>query len=260
MVSMPRRLASSKARSRLPELPLVDSPTAMSFRPPNAASCRANTTSTPMSLHSAVTTDVSLASPNAGSGGASLPLTEPGLRNRVASCWASVALPPLPNANSRPPAPNRVATARAQSASRAPSRAATVRRSSSISCALATVESRTWVSTTDRSEVSEYRNGYSDSNSLMSRPHHRDGLPGVHQDRVTHPGRHQGYADRLLARAGVDHRHLVRQQPHHRDRHGRVRTGDADLADALRQLAHVITPGPSTPGCSKNTCTSSHST
>src|SRR6476620_9872659 len=58
MVSMPRRLASSKARTRLAELPLVDSPTAMSFRPPNAASCRANTTSTPTSLHSAVTSVV----------------------------------------------------------------------------------------------------------------------------------------------------------------------------------------------------------
>src|ERR1700753_2472805 len=69
MVSIPRRAASSKARSRFGELPLVDSPTAMSPRPPNAASCRENTTSTPMSLHSAVTTAVSLASPNAGKAG-----------------------------------------------------------------------------------------------------------------------------------------------------------------------------------------------
>src|SRR6185437_8419172 len=75
MVSMPRRLASSNARTRLAELPLVDNPTAMSFRPPNAASWRANTTSTPTSLQSAVTTDVSLASPSAGSGGAVHPGT-----------------------------------------------------------------------------------------------------------------------------------------------------------------------------------------
>ena len=67
-MSSPRRLASSNARSRLSELPLVDSPTAMSSRRPNAAICRAKTTSTPMSLHSAVTTEVSLASPSAGSG------------------------------------------------------------------------------------------------------------------------------------------------------------------------------------------------
>src|SRR5579859_3023152 len=205
MVSMPRRLASSNARSRLPELPLVDSPTAMSFRPPNAASWRANTTSTPMSLHSAVTTEVSLASPNAGSGRA----CPPGLRNSVASCWASVALPPLPNANSRPPAANRAADARAHSAIRAPSRAQTVRRSSVISSVLATVDARTWASTADRSEVSAYRNGYRASRSLMVGPHHGDGFLGMHQDRVAHAGAHQGHADRLLAGAGVDHGHLV---------------------------------------------------
>ena len=133
----------------------MDSPTAMSFRPPNAASCRANTTSTPTSLHSAVTTEVSLARPNAGSAGAVLPSMGPGFRNSVASCCASVALPPLPKANSRPPAPNLAAASRAHSAILAPSRAATARRSSPISATLATVEARTWSSTADRSLVSE---------------------------------------------------------------------------------------------------------
>src|SRR5271156_1517079 len=213
MVSMPRRLASSKARSRLPELPLVDKPTAMSFRPPKAASWRANTTSTPMSLHSAVTTDVSLASPNAGSGRAS----PPGLRNKVASCCASVALPPLPNANSRPPAANRAAAATAHSAIRAPSRAQTVRRSSRISFALATVDARTWASTADRSEVSAYRNGYRASSSLMA-------------------GAHQGHADRLFTGAGVDYGHLVLEQLHHPDLDRGVGTGDADVPGAF---AHV---------------------
>src|SRR5579863_9732769 len=253
MVSMPRRLASSKARSRLPELPLVDNPTAMSSRPPNAASWRANTTSTPMSLHSAVTTDVSLASPNAGNGRAS----PPGLRKSVASCCASVALPPLPNANSRPPAANRAAAATAHSAIRAPSRSATVRRSSPISCALATVDARTWASTADRSEVSAYRNGYRLSSSLMAGPHHGDGLPGVHQDGVSHAGAHQRHAHLFLARAGIDHGHRILEQPHHPDLHGGVGTGNADVPVAF---AHVTTPGPSTPGCSKNTWTSSHST
>src|SRR5580693_1158431 len=195
MVSIPRRLASSKARTRLAELPLVDRPTAMSFRPPNAASCRAKTTSTPMSLQSAVTTAVSLPSPNAGSGRAS----PPGCRNKVASWAASVALPPLPNANSRPPA-------------------ATARRSAPISSTLATLEARTCPSTAARSEVSEYRNGYSDSiasppawfscRGIRSLPHHGDGFPGVHQDGVADPGGHQGDADGLLARAGVDHGQL----------------------------------------------------
>src|SRR5215467_4853537 len=94
----------------------------------------------------------------------------------------------------------------------------------------------------------------------ISGSYYGDGFPGVDQDRVAHAGRHQGHADGLLARAALDDGHLVRQQPHHLDLNGRVRARDADLADALRQLAHVITPGPSTPGCSKNTCTSSHST
>src|SRR6185312_9702953 len=88
-------------------------------------------------------------------------------------------------------------------------------------------------------------------------PYHGDGLPGVHQDGVAHPCRYQGHADRLLALAGVDHGHRVVEQPHHPDLHGHIGAGDAD---SLSALAHVTTPGPSTPGCSKNTCTSSHST
>src|SRR5689334_2921053 len=260
MVSMPRRPASSNARSRLPEFPLVDSPTAMSSRLPNAASCRANTTSTPTSLHSAVTTEVSLASPNAGSGGA----VPPGLRNSVASWAASVALPPLPKANSRPPAANRAAISRAHSAIRAPSRPATARRSSPISAALATVDARTWSSTVVRSPASAYRNGYSASRSSLMRcrpaGYHGYRFPRVHQDGVAHPGADQGHADGFLTRPGVDDGHLVPEQPHDGDFHRLVRAGDTDVPDAFRQFAHVTTPGPSTPGCSKNTCTSSQST
>src|SRR6202034_376383 len=211
MVSMPRRLASSKARSRLPEVPLVDNPTAMSFRPPNAASWRANTTSTPMSLHSAVTTDVSLASPNAGSGGAAPPADKsPGCRNKVASCAASVALPPLPKANSRPPAAKRSAMSRAHRAIRAPSRCAITCRRSPISAILATVDARTSSSTAARSLVSAYRNGYSDSIAAVPLssvtglpPHDRDRLARVHHDRVAHASAHQGDADPLGALAGI---------------------------------------------------------
>src|SRR5580693_4152756 len=203
MVSIPRLLASSNARSRLAELPLVDSPTAMSPARPNAPSWRANTTSTPMSLHSAVTTDVSLASPNAGSGGAASPADSPeGCRNRVASWAASVALPPLPKANSRPPAANLAAISRAHSAIRAPSRCAITRRSSEISVVLATVDERTSSSTAARSLVSAYRNGYSDSIAAVPRssltrspPHDRDRLAGVHHDRVPDARADQGHAD-----------------------------------------------------------------
>src|ERR1700733_8160117 len=248
MVSMPFWLAVSKARSRLAELPLVDRPIAMSFLRPKAASCREKTTSTPMSSHSAVSSAVSLPSANPG-----LPL----LRNSVASCWASVALPPLPNANSRPPAANRAAAARAHSAIRAPSPAHTVRRSSLISSALATVDARTWASTADRFELSAYRNGYRASRSLMAGVHYGDGFLRVHQDGVAYAGAHQGHADRLRTGAGVDNGHLVLEQLHHPHLYRGVGTGDADLPLAF---AHVSTPGPSTPGCSKNTWTSSHST
>ena len=88
----------------------------------------------------------------------------------MASWAASVALPPLPKANSRPPAANRAAACRAHASIRAPSRAPTARRSSPISAALATVEARTWSSTAVRSPVSEYRNGYSDSRSSLMLP------------------------------------------------------------------------------------------
>src|SRR5690348_5454034 len=213
MVSMPRRLASSNARSRLSEFPLVDSPTAMSSGRANAASCRANTTSTPTSLHSAVITEVSLASPNAGSGEKS----PPGFRNSVASWAASVALPPLPKANSRPPAANLAAISRAHASIRAPSRAATARRSSPISAALATVDARTCPSTVVRSLVSAYRNGYSASRSSLMGTHHGDSFPRVHQDGVARTGADQRHTDRFLTCPGVDHRHLVLEQPDHPD-------------------------------------------
>src|SRR5580704_18485229 len=93
-----------------------------------------------------------------------------------------------------------------------------------------------------------------------SAPNHGDGLAGVDQDGVAHARGHQGHADGLLARAGLDHGHLVGQQPQHRDLHGGIRTGDAAVATAVFLAHHAITPGASTPGCSKNTCTSSQST
>src|SRR5215472_13197408 len=90
MVSIPRRPASVRPRNRFSELPLVDSATAMSAGRPNAATWRENTTSTPMSLHRAVTTAMSLDRQNAGS--ARRP--SPGWRNSVAISCASVELPP----------------------------------------------------------------------------------------------------------------------------------------------------------------------
>jgi hypothetical protein len=77
----------------------------------------------------------------------------------MATAWASVELPPLPMANSRPPPAKDRAMARAQSASRAASRWMVRRRSSTISAALSTVERRTWSSTASMSDPPEYRNG-----------------------------------------------------------------------------------------------------
>src|ERR1700730_3848652 len=122
-----------------------------------------------------------------------------------------------------------------------------------------------------------------------SAPYHGDSFPGMNQDLIAYVGGHQGHADGLLARAGVDDGHLVGQQPPHRDLHGRIRAGEAAIPDtpvparlrgaleappslvarssllspgaaAPLRLAHVTTPGASRPGCSKNTCASSHST
>src|ERR1700761_1430798 len=186
-----------------------------------------------MSLHSAVTTEVSLASPKAGSGGAS----PPGCRNNVASCAASVALPPFPKANKRPPAANLAAISSAHCAIRAPSRRQIALRSSVISAVLATVDARTSSSTAGRSLVSAYRNGYSDSIApvlaesgrplIGSPPYDRDRLAGVHQDHVARIRAHQGDADTLLTVPGIDVGQTIGQQPHDPHLNHRISTGNA---------------------------------
>src|SRR5262249_3599259 len=94
------------------------------------------------------------------------------------------------------------------------------------------------------------------------------------------------HADLFLAGTGVHHRQAVGEQPHDGHRDGLVGTGHAHVVVAFGDrgrgqpagaplaggwppargrlmsgnAAHAITPGVSTPGCSKNTCTGSHST
>ena len=145
MVSIPRRLASSKPRSRFSEFPLVDSPTAMSLLPPNAAICRANTTLTPTSLHSAVTTDVSLDRQKAGAAAPRARVEEQRGQLLCVGGAAAVAEGEQPPAG-REPRPR-------GPAHRQPGRvpAQTVRRSSTISAALATVDARTCSRTAGRS-------------------------------------------------------------------------------------------------------------
>src|SRR5215468_9169908 len=97
----------------------------------------------------------------------------------------------------------------------------------------------------------------------------------MHQDLVARLRGHQGDADYLLALPGVDDGEPIAEQAQHGDLHGNVGAGDADIVVTLRCIGslagaslasgdgdtvHATTPGASTPGCSKKTWTSSHST
>ena len=78
--------------------------------------------------------------------------------------------------------------------------------------------------------------------------------------RVADRGGDQRDADFLLgALAGLDLGQPVVEQPDDGDLDGSVRAGDAHFVMTFGH-AHATTPGARTPGCSKNTCTSSHST
>ena len=168
---MPRRPPSRIAAIRLSEFPLVDSASAMSPGRPNAASCRANTTSNPMSLDSAVTTATSVVRARAGSGRAARPADPPGtpgLRNSAATSCASVELPPFPKVNSRPPARNASAIRAAQAARSSPWSSRTVSRSRTMSFAFSAVERRTSSMTTSSPGPPADRNGYSCCMSVIS--------------------------------------------------------------------------------------------
>ena len=65
-----------------------------------------------------------------------------GCRNVVATSWASVLLPPLPNVKSLPPAANLAAIASAHSAIRPAYSSATCSRSRTISSAFSSVDHR----------------------------------------------------------------------------------------------------------------------
>lgn len=152
---MPLSCACAKPRSTLAEPPLVDSPTAMSHSRPAAAIGRANTSSKPTSLASAVNVATSLVSDIAGSGRSALR----GAQNRVASASASVLLPPLPKVIMRPPRAKRWAIAVAQAAIRSPSAASTSSRSLAISVSLSLVERATSDRTPLMSALPACRNG-----------------------------------------------------------------------------------------------------
>ena len=61
----------------------------------------------------------------------------------------------------------------------------------------------------------------------------------MYQDRVANLGAHQGHADRLLARPGVDHGHLIGQQPQHRDLHRGIGAGNTDITGAGEETVSV---------------------
>ena len=225
-VSMPRLLASSKARSRLSELPLVDRPTAMSVLPPKAATCRAKTTSTPMSLLSAVSTDASLARLSGGQR-RRRPAGRQEQRRQLlrVGCAAAVAEGQqpaarreprghVPRAGQQPGAvggPHR--PAQLQDLLRLGDRRLTHLLEHGGHICRAGVEER--VKRLDRAGSGRPR-APCRSEPASSR-HHRDRFLGVDQDRVADRGGDQGDADFLDALAGVDERQAVVEQPDNGD-------------------------------------------
>ena len=135
MVSSPRREHSSSPRSTLTESPLVENPTAMSPAVAWAMICRENTRSKPTSLASAVSTARSSTRDMAGRG-----RPPGGRRKRSTAPSASVALPPLPNAKSRPPRRKRSAIAVAAASSASPHRSRVAVRSARLSVILSRAE------------------------------------------------------------------------------------------------------------------------
>ena len=86
-------------------LPLVEMPISTSPARPCDSTCRANIPSTPKSFAIAVSNDESVVNAIAGIDGRGLSIVKV-LTNSVARCWASAALPPLPQISSLPPARN----------------------------------------------------------------------------------------------------------------------------------------------------------
>src|SRR5712692_1147676 len=97
----PRRRPASTARKTLGLDPLVERASNRSPRPTSASTWRAKTCSNPKSLLAAVSTEVLVVSAMAGMAGRS---SRKRTTNSAARCWASAALPPLPNSTSLPPA------------------------------------------------------------------------------------------------------------------------------------------------------------
>ncbi len=85
------------------ELPLVEIAISTSPARPSDSTWRAKTPSTPKSFAIAVSSEVSVVRAMAGIDGRGLS-TVSVLTNSVARCWASAALPPLPQISSLPPA------------------------------------------------------------------------------------------------------------------------------------------------------------
>src|SRR6185312_412806 len=155
MVYRPRRRASASAVSRLGELPLVDIAIAMSPVFARAISWRANTSSNPTSLPSAVRIAWSAVSDQAGRG-----LPSGGRANKAASVVESVQLPPFPNVNSLPPAANRRASWAAARDNRSALASSVARRSARLSDALACADAARSASSEEGSSSSASMNGY----------------------------------------------------------------------------------------------------
>ena len=98
----PKPRARSAARITFAELPLVEIAIRTSPCRPSDSTWRSNIPSVPKSFAIAVRSDVSVVSAIAGIDGRTLSVVSV-LTNSVARCWASAALPPLPQIRILPP-------------------------------------------------------------------------------------------------------------------------------------------------------------
>src|SRR6202167_3666184 len=165
MVYKPRWRASASAVSRLGELPLVDIAMAMSPVFARAINWRANTSSNPTSLPSAVTIAWSAVNDHAGKG-----FPAGGRQNKAANVVESVQLPPFPKVNIRPPAAKRRAISPAARPSGSALAFSVVRRSARLSPAFACADAARSASSDCGLSSCASMNGYRKSvgSSVMS--------------------------------------------------------------------------------------------
>ena len=236
------------------ELPLVDIAIAMSPAFARAISWRANTSSNPTSLPSAVRIAWSAVSDQAGSG-----LPSGGRANSRASVVESVQLPPFPKVNNRPPAANRRAISAAARSSRSALASSVVRRSARLSAAFACADAARSASSDSGSSSSASMNGYRKlvgSSGAHQTPSSdaADRRAGVHQHQLAGGDR----VDRARSTTFSTPARCA-PRPARRPTRSPPRPGGPRRCTSRRRSSSRAHSGLSNPECSKHTWVSSHS-